>query len=195
MSWGAALLGVLQQVSHQRRRDRLPANGFALLPQADEALVGVEVSALQRERAAAPARGLGVQAQQQRVECRIVPGRRRNVVDLGKAGVGDRAAGRRKPSRFGDLACRVVTGGDVAVVLGVPVQAAQAAMRCSAAPRPPRPVRRATTLILMCSASWRISDGVGSSSRRVPQCSMIRFQYEPYTRRVPLDTAASTMGM
>ena len=70
------MVGVLLQVGHQRRGDRLPADRFALLPEPDEALVGVEVGALQRERTAAPARGLGVQAQQQRVERRVIAGGR-----------------------------------------------------------------------------------------------------------------------
>ena len=39
-----------------------------------------------------------------------------------------------------------------------------------------------------------MSEGVGSSRRRSPQCSMIRFQYEPYARRVPAVTAADTTG-
>ena len=66
-----------------------------------------------------------VQAQQQRVQGRVVAGRRGYVVDLGEAGVRDGSAGRREPSWLGDLEGRIVAGLDVAVVLGVPVQAAQ----------------------------------------------------------------------
>ena len=39
-----------------------------------------------------------------------------------------------------------------------------------------------------------MSDGVGSSRRRPPQCSMTRFQYEPYARRMPAVAAADTTG-
>src|SRR6266699_1868715 len=39
-----------------------------------------------------------------------------------------------------------------------------------------------------------MSDGVGSSRRRPPQCSTTRFQYDPYARRVPGVTAADTTG-
>jgi hypothetical protein len=58
---------------------------------------------------------------------------------------------------------------------GVPVQAAQGRDQVlgSAAP----------------ATCWRFSDGVGSSRRRSLQCSMIRFQYNPYARRVPAVTA------
>ena len=51
--------------------------------------------------------------------------------------------------------------------------------RCSAALRPPRALRRGTTSVLTWVTSCRISDGVGSSRRRSPQCSTIRFQHEP----------------
>jgi hypothetical protein len=39
-----------------------------------------------------------------------------------------------------------------------------------------------------------ICDGVGSSMRRSAQCSSRRFQYVPYTRRVPSPTAPETTG-
>ena len=68
-------------------------------------------------------------------------------------------------------------------------------MRCSAALRPPREFRRGTTLARTCWTSWRISDGVGSSMRRLPHWSMTRFQYEPYARRQPSLTRADTTGM
>jgi hypothetical protein len=70
-----------------------------------------------------------------------------------------------------------------------------AAMRCSAALRPPREFRRGTTLARTCWTSWRISDGVGSSMRRLPHWSTTRFQYEPYARRQPSLTRADTTGM
>jgi hypothetical protein len=68
-------------------------------------------------------------------------------------------------------------------------------MRCSAALRPPREFRRGATLARTCWTSWRISDGVGSSIRRLPHCSVTRFQYEPYARRQPSLTRADTTGM
>ena len=68
-------------------------------------------------------------------------------------------------------------------------------MRCSAALRPPREFRRGTTLARTCWTSWRISDGVGSSMRRLPHWSVTRFQYEPYARRQPSLTRADTTGM
>src|ERR1700678_2693103 len=40
-----------------------------------------------------------------------------------------------------------------------------------------------------------MSEGVGSSSRRVPHWSSTRFQYVPYALRVPSLTAAETTGM
>ena len=70
----------------------MPADCFAFLSESDEALVGVKVAAVQWERAAAPARGFGVQAEQQRVQRRIVAGSRGYLVDLCEAGVGDGVA-------------------------------------------------------------------------------------------------------
>jgi hypothetical protein len=63
-----------------------------------------------------------VQAHQQRVQGGIVAGCRGYLIDLREAGVGDGAAGRREPPGLGDFAGRIVTGRNVAVVLGVPVQ-------------------------------------------------------------------------
>src|SRR5438067_2367285 len=57
-----ALLCVLLEVCHQGGGDRLPSEGFPLLVEPDEALVGVEISWTQRQRAPAPAGGFGVQA-------------------------------------------------------------------------------------------------------------------------------------
>jgi hypothetical protein len=93
----------------------LPAHGFALLPQPDEALIGVQIGRAQGEGAAAPARGLGVQAQEQRVEGRVVAGADGYLVDLGEAGVGYGAAGRGQPSGLGDLARWVGVGRHEAV--------------------------------------------------------------------------------
>ena len=47
------------------------------------------------------------------------------MVDLGEAGVRDGSAGRREPSWLGDLEGRIVVGRDLAVVFGVPGEAAQ----------------------------------------------------------------------
>ena len=52
-----------------------------------------------------------------------------------------------------------------------------------------------TALARTCWTSWRISDGVGSSMRRLPHCSVTRFQYDPYARRQPSPTRADTTGM
>ena len=62
----------------------------AFLAQLDQALLGIEVLRAQRQRAAGAAGGLGVQAQQQRVQLRVITGGRRRVVDLGQPLVGDR---------------------------------------------------------------------------------------------------------
>jgi hypothetical protein len=59
-------------------------------------------------------------------------------------------------------------------------------MKCSPALRPPRALRRTTTFARTSATSCLISLGVGSSSRRALQFSSMRFQYEPYARRVPL---------
>jgi hypothetical protein len=57
------LLGVLLKVRHQSGGNRLPAEGFPLLAESDEALVGVEISRTQRQRTPTPTSGFGVQAQ------------------------------------------------------------------------------------------------------------------------------------
>ena len=61
-----------------------------------------------------------------------------------------------------------------------------------AAPAPGVPPRHDVGLTQVISC--RISDGVDLSSLRVPQRSTIRFQYEPYARRVPALTVADTTG-
>jgi hypothetical protein len=37
------MVGVLLKVSHQGGRDWLPAQGFSFFPEADEALIGIEI--------------------------------------------------------------------------------------------------------------------------------------------------------
>jgi hypothetical protein len=106
------------------------------LPTSNEALIGVEVDRPQGERRA-PARSLGVQAQQQCAESRVVAAGRCNVVDLCEARVGDRGGSRAAGVAWRPFG-RIVAGLDVAVVLGVPVQAAQGGDQVLAAPRPPR---------------------------------------------------------
>jgi len=76
------------------------------------------------QRAAAAARGLGVQPQDQRVEFGIVAVRG-SLADLGEPVVGDGPAGRRQPAGLVHLPGRVLVLGDEPVVLGVPVQATQ----------------------------------------------------------------------
>ncbi len=60
--------------------DWLPPDGLAFLARQDQALLGIEVQRVQRQRAAPAAGGLGVQAQQQRVEFRVITCGRRRVV-------------------------------------------------------------------------------------------------------------------
>ena len=66
----AAFPGVPEQGGHEGGRDRLPPDGLAFLAQQDQALLGIEVLRAQRQRAAPAAGGLGVQAEQQRVQLR-----------------------------------------------------------------------------------------------------------------------------
>jgi hypothetical protein len=112
---------------HQGRGDRLGTDGLAFLAQPDQALLRVEVIGAQGQGAAGPAGGLGVQAQQQRVQLGVIPGGRRRAVDLGEARAGDGAAGRGQAAGLGDLPGRVVRRADQAVVLGLLVHAAQGA--------------------------------------------------------------------
>ncbi len=88
--WRVAFPGVPEQGGHEGGRDWLPPDGLAFLAQQDQALLAIEVLRAQRQRAAAAAGGLGVQAQQQRVQLRVITCGRRRVVDLGQALVGDR---------------------------------------------------------------------------------------------------------
>jgi hypothetical protein len=95
------------------------------LAQQDQALPGIEVLRAQRQRAAAAAGGLGVQAQQQRVQLRVITGGRRRVVVLGQARADDRPAGRGQAARLVHFPGGVVGWVDQAVFLGVLVHAAQ----------------------------------------------------------------------
>jgi hypothetical protein len=63
----ASRFGVVDQVRHKRWRDGLPPDRFAFFRQPDQALPGVEIVRGERECSADPARGFGVQPQQQRV--------------------------------------------------------------------------------------------------------------------------------
>src|SRR5450755_861092 len=103
----------------------LPPDGLAFLAQQDQALLGIEVLRAQRQRAAPAAGGLGVQAQQQRVQLRVITRGRRRVVDLGQALAGDRPPRRGRAARLLHLPGRVLIPGDEAVFLGVLVHAAQ----------------------------------------------------------------------
>jgi hypothetical protein len=165
-AWGVAVLGVLLEVRHEGRRHRLPADSLALLAQEDQAQDRVEILWAQGECATSAAGGLGVQPQQQAVQCRVVASAGGSVVNLAQPSVGHRAPGGRQAAGFGDLAGRVGGRVDQSVVFGVPVEAAQTATRCSPALRPPRALRRATTVAFTCSTSCLICEGVGSSRRR-----------------------------
>src|SRR6185369_15025223 len=66
----AALVGVCNEVAHQGGRDGLPPHGFALLFQSDKALLDIEVTTAQGERAAATAGCLDVQPEQEAVQVR-----------------------------------------------------------------------------------------------------------------------------
>jgi hypothetical protein len=57
---GAAGCGVVDQAVRERWGDGLPADGVALLPELDQAAVGVEILEVNAERATAAASGLGV---------------------------------------------------------------------------------------------------------------------------------------
>ena len=120
-----SFLAVPDECGHQGGRDRLPADGFSLFPQLDQALFRVEVLRAQGQGAAPPAGGLGVEAEQQGVEVGVIPGGRRCLVDLREALAGDRVAGRGQAAGLVHLAGRVVRRVDQPVVLGVLVQAAQ----------------------------------------------------------------------
>ncbi len=70
-SRSAALLGVSLQMSHQRRRHRLPPHRFAFLPESDQTLLRSQIHRTQSESSAAPARRLGMQTQQH-IQFRVV---------------------------------------------------------------------------------------------------------------------------
>jgi hypothetical protein len=145
---GVPLLAVLEGAGRQSGGDRLPADRLALLPQQDQALLRIQIL-----RAAGPVRrrggGLGMQAEYQRVQLRVIARGRSDLVDLGKSVVWQRAAGGRQAPRPGHLARRVVGPDDQPVVHTALVQAAQRGHRCSSALRLPRVLRRRTTWVLM----------------------------------------------
>lgn len=68
-------------------------------------------------------------------------------------------------------------------------------MKFSAAPLPPRELRRTMACSRHSSASCEISDGVGSSRRRSPQDRSRRVQYGRYALRVLAETDLETRGM
>ena len=174
---GVPFLGVPDQRGHQGGGDRLPADRLALFPQQDQALIAVQVGRAQRERAAAAAGGLGVQPQDQRVEFGVVARGGGDLVDLRQPGVGDGPAGGRQAAGLVDLAGGVVPLVDEAVVLGVLVQAAQRADQVLGGAAPAAAVAAGHRVGLdVALTSCRMSDGVGSSRRRVPHCSTTRFQ-------------------
>jgi hypothetical protein len=97
---GTAVVRVVDQMGGQVEADRLPAQRFALLTQPNESLIRIEVGPAQRERAPAPAGRLGVQAQQQRIENRVVAARPCHLVYLGQFPRCQRAARVRQPTRL-----------------------------------------------------------------------------------------------
>ncbi len=122
---GVPFPGVADEPGHEREGDRLPADRLALLPEQDQALLSVQVQGAQRERAAAPAGGLGVQPQDHRVKFGVIARGGGDLVDLRQPGAGHGPAGGRQAAGLGHLPCGVVPLVDQPVVLGVPVQAAQ----------------------------------------------------------------------
>jgi hypothetical protein len=118
---GVPFLAVPDQRGHQSGGDRLPAERLALFPEQDQALLRVQVQRAQREGAASPAGGLGVQPQDQRVELMVIARGRGDLVDLRQLSVGDGPAGGGQPAGLVDLASRVVLVVDHAVVLGLVV--------------------------------------------------------------------------
>jgi hypothetical protein len=72
------------------------------------ALLRVQVERAQGQAAAAPAGGLGVQPQDQRVQFRVIACARGSVVDLCQPVIRQGAAGGRQLARLGDLTGRVV---------------------------------------------------------------------------------------
>ena len=101
-----SFLAVPDECGHQGGRDRLPADGFSLFPQLDQALFRVEVLRAQGQGAAPPAGGLGVEAEQQGVEVGVIPGGRCCLVDLREALAVDRVAGRGQAAGLVHLAGR-----------------------------------------------------------------------------------------
>lgn len=88
----AAAAGVVGQARGEVEGDRLPAQGPALLPQPQHAVVAVEVGQAQSEGAAAAGGGFGVQPEQDRVQGDVIAAGAGGQVDLGEFPVGQRAA-------------------------------------------------------------------------------------------------------
>jgi hypothetical protein len=152
--WRAAFPGVPEQGGHQGGRDWLPPDGLAFLAQQDQALLGIEILRAQRQCAAAAASGLGVQAQQQRVQLRsspvvaaawLISASRLSATAL-------RVEGRRRG--FSTFRAGLSAGSIRLSSSACLYMQRRAAMRCSAALRPPREFRRGTTVARTC---WRIS--------------------------------------
>ncbi|WP_172803217.1 hypothetical protein [Alloactinosynnema sp. L-07] len=77
------VLGMREEMGHQRRRNWLPADRLALLMQTYQALLCVEVAwCPQSESTTTSRRRLGVEPKQQSVELWIVASRGRGVVNL-----------------------------------------------------------------------------------------------------------------
>ena len=81
-----------------------------------------------------------MQAQYERVECRVITGSRGDLIDFGKPRVGDGPMCGRQPPRFGHFQGRVVGWVDVAVVFGVPVDAAESCNEVFCRTAPPTSV-------------------------------------------------------
>ena len=124
------------------------------------------------------------------------PVRRRRVVDLGQALVGDSPAGGGQAARLVHLPGRVLIAGDEPVFLGVLVHAAQGGDEVlgGAAPAagvPPGHDVGPDVLDELADLRRRAA----RRCRRLPHCSVTRFQYEPYAFRQPSLTRADTTGM
>jgi hypothetical protein len=139
-------------------------------------LVGVEVDQAQCERAAAAASRLDVQPKDQRVEGRIIPGRGGYLDDLREPRVCDRTAGGRWSAWLVDLLGGVGGGGDQAVFFGASVEAAQRGDHAFGRTVAAAAAAADDNSDRMSTMNCRISEGVGSSMRRSPQCLSIRFQ-------------------
>lgn len=114
-----------EKCPHQGVGDRLPSLATSFLPQPDQALTRVEIQTPQCQRTADPAGLLGVEAQQQSVELRIVSGASGYLVDFGQNQARDGPAARWPTSGSGQLSGRTATVRNMPVVLGLAIQAPQ----------------------------------------------------------------------